>query len=83
MAAPEKPKDPAAQALGRKRWQGVSAEERSRLMRSAVAKRKKKLSPRRRRELASNASRAYWARLTPEERSAEMKRRAKKRKRRR
>jgi hypothetical protein len=81
MAAPEKPKDPAAQALGRKRWLGVSAEERSRLMRAAVAKRKK-LSPRRRRELASNASRSYWDALSPEERSAEMKRRAAKRTRR-
>jgi hypothetical protein len=49
-------------------------------MRAAVAKRIKKISPRRRREIAGQASRAYWDRLTPEERSAEMKRRSAKRK---
>jgi hypothetical protein len=73
-------KDPAAQSLGRKRWEGVSPEERSRLMRAAVAKRTKKLSPRRRREIAGQASRAYWNALSPEERSAEMRGRAAKRK---
>jgi hypothetical protein len=78
----EKLKDPAAQSLGRKRWQGVSQEERSRLMRAAVAKRTKKLSPGRRQEIAGQASRAYWDRLTPEERSIVMKARAAKRKRR-
>jgi hypothetical protein len=78
----KKEKDPAAVALGKKRWKGVSAAERSRLMKQAVSKRTKKPSPELRRAVASNASRAYWDGLTPEQRSAEMKRRAKKRKKR-
>jgi hypothetical protein len=75
----EKKKDPAAQELARKRWKGVSPEERSRLMKNAAANRTKP-SPEIRRQVASTAGRAFWAKLTPEERSAEMKKRAKKRK---
>src|SRR5262249_24558025 len=71
-----KSKDPAAQSLAYKRWRGVSAEERSRLMRRASKIAAAKLSPKRRHEIASNAARSRWSQLTPEERSAEMRRRA-------
>jgi hypothetical protein len=79
--ATEKDKDTAAQSLARKRWRGVGAEERSRLMSHAAKIRIAKLAPKRRREIARNAARAHWANLTPEERSVEMKRRAAVRKR--
>jgi hypothetical protein len=69
-------KDPAAVALGRKRWEGVSAAERSRLMKLAAAKPRQKLNEQRRKKIGAG-SRAYWAALSPEERSSEMKRRAK------
>jgi hypothetical protein len=74
--ATEKDKDTAAQSLAHKRWRGVGAEERSRLMSHAAKIRTAKLTPKRRREIARNAAHAHWADLTPEERSVEMKRRA-------
>jgi hypothetical protein len=73
-----KKKDPAAVALGRKRWKGISAAERSRLMKLAAAKPRQKLSEERRSKIGAT-TRAYWDSMTPQERSAEMKRRAKKR----
>jgi hypothetical protein len=73
-----KKKHPAAVALGRKRWEGVSPAERSRLMKLAATKPRQKMSEQRRRKIGAT-TRAYWASLSPEERSAEMKRRAKKR----
>ena len=76
---PMKKKDPAAVALGRKRWKGISPAERSRLMKLAAAKPRQKLSEQRREKIGA-ASRAYWDSLSPEERSIEMKRRAKRRK---
>ena len=72
-------KDIHAQALGRKRWENVSAEERSRLMTEAVKKRHQLEDPAVRAELARNASHAYWDKLTPEQRSEIMKTRAAKR----
>jgi hypothetical protein len=79
--AVEKDKDTAAQSLAHKRWRGVSAEERSRLMSRAAKIGIAKLTPKRRSEIARNAAHAHWANVTPEERSVEMKRRAKVRKR--
>jgi len=76
----DKTKDPAAQALARKRWSGVGAAERSRLMKNAALQRKKNMTPEQRSEGAKIAGLAFWAKLSPEERSAEMKRRAAKRK---
>jgi len=40
----KKRKDPAAVALGKKRWRSVPSEERSRIMRETVLKRWKKKS---------------------------------------
>ena len=71
-----KKKDTAAQSLAHKRWRGVDAEERSRLMSHAAKIRTAKLAPKRRSEIARNAAHAHWADLTPEQRSVEMKRRA-------
>jgi hypothetical protein len=79
--ATERDKDAAAQSLAHKRWRGVSAEERSRLMSCAAKIGIAKLSKKRRSEIARNAALAHWGGLTPEERSVEMKRRAKVRKR--
>jgi hypothetical protein len=73
-----KKKDPAAVALGRKRWKGISAVERSKLMKLAAAKPRQKLSEERRSKIGAT-TRAYWDSMSAEERSAEMKRRARKR----
>ena len=79
--ATERDKDAAAQSLAHKRWRGVSAEERSRLMSRAAKIGIAKLSKKRRSEIARNAALAHWGGLTPEQRSVEMKRRARVRKR--
>jgi len=77
----KKRKDINAQALGRKRWKGITKEERSRFGKEAVKKRKPPPDPKVRQKLASIASRSYWDSMTAEQRSAEMKRRARVRKR--
>lgn len=52
MSAP-KEKNAAAVALGKKRWAGRSAAEKSRAGKHAAAARQKKVKPARRREIAS------------------------------
>jgi hypothetical protein len=51
-------------------------------LKRALRKRWANASDEEKKQAASHAVQAYWARLTPEERSAEMKRRAAKRKKR-
>lgn len=51
----------AASAMGRKRWEGLSADERKAAMEKARAERQRKLSKARRREIASTAAKARWA----------------------
>ena len=77
MDKEESQKTLAARLLAGRRWSGVSAKERSRLMRKAAEARMHVLTPKERRSMAQNASRCFWDNLTPEQRSAEMKRRAK------
>jgi len=51
----------AASAMGKKRWADLSEEQRNAAMEKARAERQRKLSKARRREIASVAAKARWA----------------------
>ena len=51
----------AARAMGKKRWAGLSEEERKTAMEKARAARQRKLSKARRLEIARAAAKARWA----------------------
>jgi hypothetical protein len=51
----------AASAMGKKRWADSSEEQRNAAMEKARAERQRKLSKARRREIASLAAKARWA----------------------
>jgi hypothetical protein len=51
----------AASAMGKKRWADLSEEQRNATMEKARAERQRKLSKARRREIASVAAKARWA----------------------
>jgi hypothetical protein len=51
----------AASAMGKKRWADLSEEDRKAAMEKARAERQRQLSKARRREIASTAAKARWA----------------------
>lgn len=51
----------AAQEMGRKRWEGVTAEERAEQMKIAGHARQAALTQEERKELARNAAKVRWA----------------------
>ncbi|MGD0290738.1 MAG: hypothetical protein ABSC63_13915 [Candidatus Binataceae bacterium] len=53
----------AASAMGKKRWADLSEEQRNAAMEKARAERQRKLSKARRREIASVAAKARWAKV--------------------
>jgi hypothetical protein len=53
----------AASAMGKKRWADLSEKQRNAAMEKARAERQRKLSKARRREIASVAAQARWAKV--------------------
>jgi hypothetical protein len=61
----------AASAIGKKRWVDLSEDERKAAMEKARAERQRQLSKTRRREIASMAAKARWAKARAAEQTAD------------
>lgn len=61
----------AASAMGKKRWADLSEDERKAAMEKARSERQRQLSKARRREIASTAAKARWAKARAAEQTAE------------
>jgi hypothetical protein len=59
----------AASAMGKKRWADLTEEQRNAAMEKARAERQRKLSKAQRREIASVAAKARWAKARAAERT--------------
>lgn len=55
----------AAQALGKKRWAGTKAADRSEAMSELAKKRSKSLTAKKRSEIAAKAAETRWAKKKP------------------